>query len=184
MELANRGKPVRRPTLRWIGLAAALLLFLCSLLAICSAPTTLLWFAAIVVGEWGHFAVIPALLVAVLCARADRLSAAAALLALLAAVLFASPTIRALRIPRTLPANCTSAFGAAANANGRARPLNIVDLFRGVPTHRVRVTEHVYATDGSKQLKLDLYQAEHSSVPQPVIVMIHGGSWNGGNKEQ
>src|SRR4051794_20075682 len=162
MELANRGKPVRRPTLRWIGLAAALLLFLCSLLAVCSAPTTLLWFAAIAVGEWGHFAVIPALLVAVLCARADRVSATAALLALIGAVLFASPTIRALRIARTLPARCTAAFGATANANGRARPLNILDLFRGVPTEGIRVTEHVYASDGGKQLKLDLYQPEEA----------------------
>jgi acetyl esterase/lipase len=184
MESRSRGKSERVSLLRWIGFGLAVFLFLFSLLAICSAPTTLLWFVAIVVGEWGHLAVIPALLVAVLFARVDRLGLITALLAVFAAALFASPAIRALRIGRTLPERCTSAFGAIANLHGRASPLNLLDLFRGVETDDVGVTEHVYATEGSKQLKLDLYQLTRSGSPRPLLIVIHGGSWNGGNKEQ
>ena len=35
-----------------------------------------------------------------------------------------------------------------------------------------------------KNLKLDLYQSKDANQPQPLIVMIHGGSWNRGSKEQ
>jgi acetyl esterase/lipase len=46
------------------------------------------------------------------------------------------------------------------------------------------VTEHTYTNGGSKPLKLDLYRSTHSQGTQPLIVMVHGGSWKAGNKEQ
>jgi len=41
----------------------------------------------------------------------------------------------------------------------------------------------VYGTGGSKDLKLDLARPEQSSGLLPAIVYIHGGGWQGGNRE-
>ncbi len=167
--------------LRWFALAFALILFLWSLLVFFSAPTAILWIAAILIGEWGHYAAIGALLLAALSWRSNRL---AAVIALVAAALSLSPSVRAMMIARTLPARCTSAFGHATNPKARTTPFNPIDLIRGIPTNGVEVTEQTYATEGEKDLSLDLYRSKENIAAQPLVVVVHGGSWHGGNKEQ
>ncbi len=164
--------------------AITVALFLCSALTWVSAPTAALWIVAIVATEWGHYAALVCVVLALLACRSGRLGAATALLACISGVLFVSPVIRATRIAKLLPAQCEAAFGEAKSSRSRAAPLNVADLFRGVPASEVVVTEHLYAMAGPKQLELDLYQQKNVLAPQPLIVMIHGGSWNGGNKEQ
>ncbi len=170
--------------LQVIVLATALLLFLCSLLVVFSAPTTSLWILAIVIAEWGHFVALVALILAAISWKLGRWGVIAAVIALAAAFLCLLPSLRAAVIARTLPARCTAAFGEATNPKGRAVPFSLIDLFRGVPTDGVEVTEHVYATDGTKQLKLSLYRAKENAEPQPIVIMVHGGGWYRGNKEQ
>ena len=170
--------------LQWIVFATSLLLFLCSLLVVFSAPTTALWIVAIVIAEWGHFVAFAALFLAAISWRRGRLGAITAMIALATALLCLLPSLRAAAIARTLPARCVSAFGEATNPKGRTVPFNLIDLFRGVPTDGVEVTEHVFATDGTKQLKLSLYQAKESAGPQPIVIIVHGGGWYRGNKEQ
>ncbi len=164
-------------------MVATVLLFLCSFLVWLSAPTAELWIVAIILSEWGHFAAIGLLVGAALAWRlGNRVTA---LVALLAAFNLLSPLVRAVAIARTLPEKCTASFGNAVSAAGsRANPISLRDLFFGVPTSGVRVTEIVYAQNGAKPLKLDLYQATDATGPQPLIVMVHGGSWNGGNKAE
>jgi len=40
----------------------------------------------------------------------------------------------------------------------------------------------VYATVGGKSLKLDLYLPEHATRPVPLVIRVHGGAWQSGNK--
>ncbi len=149
-----------------------------------SAPLRWLWILAIFVGEWGHFAAVGSLLVAGFSlSRGGRIGFAAAALSGAAAVVYIIPSVMAAAIAKSLPARCTAAFGERADA-GRVAAFSWVDLFCGVPVSAVDVTEHVYATNGTKQLKLDLYQSGQTRPLQPLIVMIHGGSWNSGNKNQ
>ena len=170
--------------LPWLVFAIALLLLLCSLLVVFSAPTAALWVTAIVIAECGHFVALVALFLAAISWRRGRLGTLNATIALAAALLCLLPSLRAAAIARTLPARCTSAFGEATNPKGRAVPFNLIDLFRGVPTDGVEVTEHVYATEGTKQLRLSLYQAKEKAGTQPIVIMVHGGAWYRGNKEQ
>lgn len=150
-----------------------------------SAPTAVLWIVAILIAEWGHYAALVCLLLVLFSFRRGRTGAIAAFLAGTAALLCISPAIRAAIMSSSVAARCALAFGEAANAEGRPTPFSALDLFRGLPTSGVNVTEHVYATEDLKQLKLDLYQSRNrNGSPQPLIVMIHGGSLNGGNKEQ
>ncbi|HEY0368253.1 MAG TPA: alpha/beta hydrolase, partial [Chthoniobacterales bacterium] len=78
-----------------------------------------------------------------------------------------------------LPQRCTDAFGLTSSDE---RPFSFAELFRRVPRNDVERSEHTYATDGTKSLKLDLYRRRDATAPQPIIVMIHGGSWKGGKK--
>ena len=41
----------------------------------------------------------------------------------------------------------------------------------------------VYGTGGGKDLKLDLARPDHASGLLPALVFIHGGGWQGGNRE-
>ncbi len=175
---------MRNSFLRWLLFAFALLLFLCALLVLCSAPTSILWIVAILIAEWGHYAALAALLIIALSWRQGRLGNITLLLALLAGLLCLTPALRASFIAHSLPARCADAFGAASHHAGRSVPFRALDLFRGVPISKVKVTEHVYANEGRKQLKLDLYQPANASAPRPIVIMVHGGSWKGGSKNQ
>jgi len=174
-----------RPSmLLWVVFLATLALFLCALLVLFSAPTTSLWVVAILIGEWGHYFALLALGLAALGWRRGRLGTVTALLGVVTALLCLSPVARAAMISRALPSRCTNAFGESRAEKGRAAPLRLLDLFRGIPARGVKTTEHVYATDGTRQLRLDLYQSEQRSEPQPLVVMIHGGAWSGSSKEE
>ena len=163
----------------WVGL-----LFLCSLLVVVSAPTWWLWFVAIFMAEWGHYAGITALLLAAVTWRRGRAGRAMAALALVSAALCFSPTIRAAGINRSLPRRITAAFGSLQDVNGRAQPFSWLDLFREIPTSSVDVTEHVYSQSGGKPLLLDLYRSRDADAPEPIIVMVHGGAWRSSSKAE
>ena len=170
-----------------LAVAATLVLFLCSLLVLVSAPNAWLWMAAIVIGEWCHFGVIAGLLLALLTFRAGRLGAINAAVALLAAALCLTPLVRAALIGRALPQLCSSAFDhqdAQTPLTSRQDPFSVTDLFRGVPTAGVDVSEHVYAKVRTKRFHLDLYRAADAVGVQPLIIVVHGGSWRAGSRRQ
>lgn len=161
----------------------ALLLFLCSLLMLVPAPTDWLMAVAVVSGEWGHISALFAFGLALVASRRGTPGKLAALLALIAAALFLTPVLRAMNVARTLPARCDAAFGPQERA--KSSPFRLTQLFRGVPTAGIEVREFVYAQEGNRQLKLDLYQSgSRSATPQPLVITIHGGAWSRGNRAQ
>ncbi|MEO5720533.1 MAG: alpha/beta hydrolase [Chthoniobacterales bacterium] len=168
----------------WILYFCVGLLFLSSLLVVLSAATSWFWILAILITEWGHYAGIVALILAVVNWRRGARGRPIAALALLTAALCFSPAIRAAGINRSLTQRINASFGSLQSVNGRPQPFNWLDLFRGLPASGVEVTEHVYAPGGSQGLKLDLYRARDVSSPEPIILMIHGGGWNTGSKAQ
>ncbi|MDQ6624740.1 MAG: alpha/beta hydrolase [Verrucomicrobiota bacterium] len=154
-----------------------------SLLVLLPAPTSALWITAIIVTEWGHFVTLFCLLLAIaILQRRSSLAHCAAALLLVAAMLCVVPVARAVIVASTLPARSAAAFGGTHQST--REPLSVVDLFRGVVSGNVNVTEHIYGSAGSKNLKLDLYQSAPRAAAQPLVVMIHGGSWSGGNKRE
>ena len=40
-----------------------------------------------------------------------------------------------------------------------------------------------YITGGTDEQKLDLYLPEHAAGPLPIIILLHGGGWAGGDKK-
>lgn len=182
--METRRESFGRKLLLPLAFGVALVLFLCSLLTILSAPTAWLWIIAILIGEWGHYVALIAILLATMTWSGRRLGRATALFAIAAAGFCLWPLFQADFIGASLPTRCSLALPEIETTNAEQSPFRLRDLFTTPPTADVGVAEHVYAVDGPKDLRLDLYQSSDASEPQPLVVVIHGGSWNSGNKEQ
>ena len=184
MSTAPRRNSERPTMVDWLLFGVVAIFFLCSLFVFLSAPTSWLWVAALLVVEWGHWFALAALLLAFVSWRRGRRGRLTAALAFVSAALMLSPAIRAAGINRSLPNRLSDALGSLQALEGRPRPFVWLDLFRGLPTSGVTVSEHVYAQVGSKTLTLDLYRGPEVTAPEPIILMVHGGSWRRGNKQQ
>ena len=98
---------LRASPLRGVLLLLTLLMLLCSLLVVVSAPTASLWVVAILVAEWGHYFAIACLVLAALSWRRDSLGISTTLLGVFAALLYLSPALKAQFIGSTLPDRCS-----------------------------------------------------------------------------
>ncbi len=74
----------------------------------------------------------------------------------------------------------TRALSAEPAAPLRRRRLSVVDLFRGIPSGKAKITRGiVFASPDGQRLTLDAYQPENSGT-HPVVVQIYGGAWRNG----
>src|ERR1019366_1874596 len=64
----------------------------------------------------------------------------------------------------------------------RPMPLALTQLFTGTHSPDVRVTKMQYASVEGQALWLDLYQPLRIDHPLPGIVVVHGGSWQNGDR--
>ena len=179
-------------SLKILRLVLAGLLFGLGLLGVFKVPIGLLWKPAVVATEWGHVVAVFPLLLLVwsLSARGGGgsgrwitvgLSAAASLLLL-------SSLGRALSYGKEAEARLADAFPgvplpALPGAPARSAPVVLGDLlWASFP--KVTPTRHLYREIDGDSLYLDLYQREDAPRPQPIVVVIHGGSWNSGDSTQ
>ena len=96
----------------------------------------------------------------------------------LAATIALTPVLRAAPLARELPKRLFAAFGKAVPI--RPSALVYEDLFRGVSPPEVKAERLVYSKIQDTELPLDFYRAR-SSNPAPLVVAIHGGSWQSGD---
>ncbi|MDE2142903.1 MAG: alpha/beta hydrolase, partial [Elusimicrobia bacterium] len=144
------------------------LFFVWSLLAVFRAPTYHLWLFALVATEWGHWLAAPALLTFAPGWRRTRGGSAGAVLGLAAAVLFLSPVARAAR-----------EFGLAWSGPA---PLVLPRLWLGAHVPAVREESLVYARACGDELRLQLYRPMVAAGRLPVVLVVHGGSWQSGSR--
>jgi len=182
-------------------LASALLLFCLSLLTVVRVPHGALWKPALAALEWGHVVSVPALLLcAVAVSRICHVESCGGIANVLAAgasgaavALFWTPTMRAVRMARQVRVRARAALGevvppSSTEAPARGAPFRLRDLL-GYRSGRARaeVVRHTYRVTegegGAGEMTLDLYGTTSGS-PQPLVVSIHGGSWNSGDASQ
>ena len=164
------------------------LLFGLSILAVVRIPVGFLWKPAVFATEWGHLLAVLAVLLA-LPGWTSMRGQFETCLAVVAALLLASSMARAVSVASALPGQIHDAFGeveplSAAGAPALAKPLS---LRVGVDSPGVEMKQFSYATrDGGLKLVADLYRQPLASTPepQPVAIIIHGGSWNSGDSTQ
>jgi acetyl esterase/lipase len=164
-----------------IRLILSILLFLLSLLAIFRAPTFHLWLVSIVVTEFPWIVLLVTLATLLVGRNTSRLSLPATILCLAAIVLFSTPIIRAYIISRTLKNDIRTALNTDITAG--KQPFGIISMFTDLNAKQIIPQTFIYHTDSLQQLKLDYYRSAVKG-RRPCIIVIHGGSWSGGDNKQ
>ncbi len=150
-----------------------------SLLAVFRAPEYHLWMLAIVVTEWGHvFAILSLLPFAPGWSetKGGRVSVG---LSLAAACMFLTPLIRSKSVAAVLPQNMEAVFGPS---DVISTPLSLKNILLGVPRSAVLQTTYIYARSCGESLSLELYRPPQAIKPLPLVVVVHGGSWQSGTR--
>jgi acetyl esterase/lipase len=179
----ERGSPAGEPGARSmkrhaIGIAALVLsavLLLFSMLAIFPAPTYGLWKLRILVTECGHF-IAPLCLLTPIVWRRSMSSRIASIIAVLAGCLFFTPLIRAAHLLRSLPEPRPSTLGFIASAYAGAD--KAVDA-RAMSLHARNGEELHFAFYPSA-----VTRAASDTLLPPLVLVIHGGSWQSGEATQ
>lgn len=162
------------------------LLFLASLLAILPAPTYHLWILAILVTEFPYIFIGVLSILFLLKSRIVRYKRAGNALALITLMLFLSPVFRAYPVAAKLPDELKTSLGSQTS-NLRLphlhQPFSFFSMFTGIDGKAVTYQTFIYQTYPNINLQLDFYQATISG-KKPCVVVIHGGSWSGGDDKQ
>ncbi len=174
-----------RARVAWGGLFFAL-----GLMAVFPVPEYHLWLCALIATEGGHWLAIGALLTLAPGWQRTVYGRLGAALGVTAAVLLLTPLIRAefaFSRPDLLDQSLAAAFGTATprlreNATSRSAPLVWTDLWRGIPSPTVRESAEVYGHDHGAELRLQLYRPIATTELMPVVVVVHGGSWQSGSR--
>ncbi|MDB5247375.1 MAG: Alpha/beta hydrolase [Segetibacter sp.] len=177
--------------------------FLLSLLTIFRAPTSLIWYLSILVTEfcWIFFCIV--LLLVFWRFGNEKYNLAVSVLGIVSLALFSLPVIGAYRISGELNKNFDSAFPGSnrqatagsttsneATKNSRylsspfragASPFNLLQMFTGINAQPTAYKTHTF--DEAKKLTLDFYRSAKAG-KQPCVVVVHGGSWAGGDSRQ
>jgi acetyl esterase/lipase len=117
--------------------------------------------------------------------RSSRLAQLTILLTAVAAALASTPIVRAPFAIRRFDAEMRRAFGEASARSGmRKRPIDLVDLFRGVDFGSASRTDGIlFAAPDGQRLTLTIYHPPGSlsaGGPFPTVVQIYGGAWQRG----
>ena len=141
------------------------------------APTLGLWKTTAITGEFGHFlAVGPLLTGAAAWWGGGPWSTGILTVSLLGALALLRPVVQAAWIGRSLPAKLEAAFGQVPMDRA---PFSVWRLIS--PGYTPVLVEPLTIAGG---LALDFYRAEGRVGPAPCVVMIHGGSWEAGDRHQ
>lgn len=157
----------------------AVAFFALSLLAVFRAPTYHLWMLSIIVTEWGHYLAVLSLLPLAPGFSTTRGGRYAAVISLAASFIFLTPLLRSLSVASGLPNNMEAVFGPSDISS---KPLSLKNLFMGVPLSPVRVSTEQYARSCGEVLSLELYRPASTLQPSPLILVVHGGSWQSGSR--
>ncbi len=163
----------------WLRLAGALFLLVLGIFAVVRVPHGILWKPAVVATAFGVWLLPFAALVTWSGERADL----PAWLSLVGATLLISPLLRALPVAQEARSTVEAAFGTTPwTGEGlapRSAPYTLLGLLG--PGSSGPAPEPVpYGDNG---LVMALYRGAGPG-PHPVVIAIHGGSWNAGDPSQ
>ncbi len=155
--------------------------FLTALLAVFRAPEYHLWMLALAVTEWGHGLAVLSLLSFYPGWRRSVGGRAGAALGLAAALLALTPLLRGNTRALEVPLEMERAFGSTTVTRP---PFSWKRLILGVPTPAVRESAELFARSCGDELFLQLYRPNSVSRHLPVVIVVHGGSWQSGSRRE
>lgn len=164
-----------------IRLVLIIILLLLSLLSVFRAPLHLLWYAEILVTEFPWIFILAEVGLLLWGLQAGRYAAAGTVMAFISLALFLVPPISAAIIGRRLPEHMRAAGFGTADEN-KAAPFRFREMIPGLG-NTIAYKSLVYTAPGVPALSLDFYASKLAGT-MPCILVVHGGSWAGGNSKQ
>jgi len=169
-----------------------LILFLISLLSFLRAPEYHLWLLAVAVTEFPLIFFVIALILTSTGFWVHKYQLAGTILGVVTMIIFLSPIVRAYLIAGDVKVEMKGAFtGLKTNGSHIAlqdgrQPFSFWNLFNRTDTVLFRTL--TYAAYKDTSMTLDFFPAQDRGndikFPAPCLVVIHGGSWAGGDSKQ
>ncbi|MEO5641704.1 MAG: alpha/beta hydrolase [Bacteroidia bacterium] len=164
-------------------LLLSIFLFLLSLLVIFRAPTNFFWRVAVAVTEFPYIFIFTALLLFIFCLFGEKYKMSALIVCAVALILFTLPVIRAYMRAADLSGEFAAVFPTKENETQLKKPFSFFNMFSGIRGKEIIPENLVYKQLPGKVLTLDFYPAS-TNAKAPCIIVIHGGSWAGGDQKQ
>jgi acetyl esterase/lipase len=166
--------------IRWLLLLLAFLSAFLGLFTVVKVPDLISWTAALLAGEFGYWvAILPAVLLFLTFFSSGIRTTLTFWLSLAAVVLLVQPCVQAWWIARSLPQRLRTAYGDPVRKPRAAEAFSFPALFGPAPA-KVAAQKFEF----SPKLFLDFYPAQGRSGPAPVVVVVHGGGWDNGERGQ
>ncbi len=140
-----------------------------------------LWYMAILVTEfWWVFAGVSLVLVMVKWGSPAYYTAGTVVSAV-AILVFLSTVVRAMLVAKTIDTDFNTSYNTTSDKP--SNPYSIWRTFNGLSDKQITPVAHNYVSYDDKDLSLDFY-AVQSAGKHPLVIVIHGGSWSGGDNKQ
>jgi acetyl esterase/lipase len=164
-----------------IRLVILIFFFLISLLTVFKAPAYYFWLFAIVAAEYPLIFVGITGLIMATGFWVQKYQLAGTITGALAIVLYLSPIVRAYVIAGTLKDEFTAAFGPGDTETREATPFSFMRMFAGNKPAAYKTLTYVKYADTALTLN---YYLSQTAGNKPCVIMVHGGSWAKGDKDQ
>ncbi|PBQ30831.1 alpha/beta hydrolase [Sphingobacteriaceae bacterium] len=164
-------------------LIIAVILLLLSLLVLFKAPTNFFWLVQVAVTEFPWISTLTSLVFFVSCLYADKFKIALLTLSGLATFIYFLPVIEVYFRGKHLEHDLSKNFPFNQNIKHLDSPFSFTKMFSGIGIKEVQPEIFTYKKLPERELHLDFYKAALSG-KRPCIIVIHGGSWAGGDSKQ
>lgn len=155
-----------------------LIFFLISLLAVLKAQAYYLWLLAIGVTEFPLVFAGITILLLLTGFWAHKYQMAGSILGVITLIIFLSPIFRAYIVARSIRISIAKAFDAPVNNTIAFSSINLFKSAKNLSYHPI-----VYKKYKDTSMSLDFYPSLVKG-KQPCVIMVHGGSWAGGDSQQ
>lgn len=162
----------------------SVLLCLLSTLVLYKAPLHFLWLLAVVITNYPYAFIITSIVLLASAFAYAKYRPVILITTFVSLLLYTMPVIGAYQQNARLTGGLGKAFKTSNNAIGLTNPFSFFKMFTGVGVKAVTPKTLLYKTVGNDSLTLDFYPASSSNAKAPLLIVIHGGSWESGDSKQ
>lgn len=164
-------------------LIIAIFLFLLSLLVVFKAPTNFFWLVQVAVTEFPWISTLVALIFFSICFYAEKYRVATLIITGVALVFFILPIIEVYFRGKHLEQDLNKNFPYTTKTKQLETPFSLIKMFSGIGIKKIQSDIYPYKKLSERSLYLHFYKSELTG-KRPCIIVIHGGSWAGGDNKQ
>jgi acetyl esterase/lipase len=162
------------------------LLFLLSLLCVFPAPEYHVWYVSILVTEFPWIFLVLVSVLLLVGSKVNKCRLPGTIIGLLSFALFLSPLLRAYSISARLQKGIEAEFGPGAGhlkSDDKQAAFSFWHMFTGLNAAQLPYITMPYTSNADGALTLDYYRSQMPG-SRPCVVVVHGGSWSGGDSHQ